>query len=119
MEREETKESNPMEEIVDNLPENWFGDIEDIEYETDYEALKESKLPKATYSRAFLNFFKTNVPKSPNYNTEELERNGLMVPLAIIYFAIYIGLLVYFSYSSALDDSKRKFLSLGYQIIYY
>jgi len=103
-----------IEKHVDDLPDDgWLDDVHAIDSSPDWDGLKDTPI-NATWINGFVSYLKKTSPESPNYERDELERVGLSSPLAILYVVTYIGLIIYFTYTGALDDSQRKFLSLVY-----
>ena len=106
MNRDELVEAYKEEAIEDE----W---LTNIQAEVDYDAFKNQKDLDPHFVRGgVFNILATALPESPSYDSHELQRTGLMIPLAILYFLSYFGAILYFSITEALDTSKHKFLSL-------
>ena len=59
-------------EHLDNLPDSFFGDVDDVKYDPDYNELRDVELNEATYVNGFLAFLKKSIPASPNFEEDEV-----------------------------------------------
>ena len=100
-------------EIVETYGTAVIDDIDNIEHDYDYDAFKDMKdLDRNKMKDSIINALATSLPESPSYHAQELERNGLILPLAILYMVSYFGAILYFAISGAIDESNKRFLTL-------
>ena len=100
-------------EIVETYGTAVIDDIDNIEHDYDYDAFKDMKdLDRNKMKESIINALATSLPESPSYHAQELERNGLIAPLAILYIVSYFGAILYFAISGAIDGSNKRFLTL-------
>lgn len=100
-------------EIIETYDAGLIDDIDNIENDYDFDAFKDMKdLERNKMKGSILNALVTTLPESPSYQAQELERNGLIIPLAILYIVSYFGAILFFAISGAIDESSKRFLSL-------